>query len=114
MAEFGRTPKLNGRAGRDHWGHVFSVALAGGGMQGGQVYGSSDNQGGQPRDGRVTPADLTATILHAWGTRRTRKSATRKAGRWPSVGAKSFAELGKAAGIVAHPAHGQSEEPICA
>jgi hypothetical protein len=67
MSEFGRTPRLNPRAGRDHWGHVFSVALAGGGIKGGQVYGSSDKQGGQPRDGRVTPQDLTATILHCLG-----------------------------------------------
>src|SRR5579859_1184406 len=64
MAEFGRTPRLNGRAGRDHWGHVFSVALAGGGIKGGRVHGSSDQQGGHPRDGRVTPQDLTATILN--------------------------------------------------
>ena len=67
MAEFGRTPRLNGRAGREHWGHVFSVAMAGGGIRGGQVYGSSDKQGGYPKDGKVTPQDLTATILHALG-----------------------------------------------
>src|SRR5207253_695040 len=67
LAEFGRTPRLNGRAGRDHWGHVFSVALAGGGIKGGQVYGSSDRHGGQPRDGKVTPQDLTATALHCLG-----------------------------------------------
>jgi hypothetical protein len=69
MAEFGRTPKMNARAGRDHWGHVYSVALAGGGVRGGQVYGSSDKVGGQPRDGRVGPEDLTATIFHALGYR---------------------------------------------
>jgi uncharacterized protein (DUF1501 family) len=62
--EFGRTPKLNGAAGRDHWGHVFSAALAGGGVRGGQVYGASDKHGAYPRDGKVTPADLTATVLH--------------------------------------------------
>ena len=67
LSEFGRTPRLNGRAGRDHWGHVFSVALAGGGVKGGQVYGSSDKHGGYPRDGKVTPADLTATMLHCLG-----------------------------------------------
>ncbi len=67
MAEFGRTPRLNGRAGRDHWGHVFSVALAGGGVKGGQVYGVSDKHGGYPSEGRVTPQDLTATILHCLG-----------------------------------------------
>jgi uncharacterized protein (DUF1501 family) len=67
MAEFGRSPKLNARAGRDHWGHVFSVALAGGGVRGGQVLGASDSVGGYPKDGRVAPQDLTATIFHALG-----------------------------------------------
>jgi hypothetical protein len=67
MAEFGRTPRLNGAGGRDHWGHVFSIALAGGGVRGGQVYGASDRHGGQPREGRVSPQDLTATVLHCLG-----------------------------------------------
>jgi hypothetical protein len=65
--EFGRTPKHNPAGGRDHWGHVFSVALAGGGVCGGQVYGASDSIGGHPRDGRVQPQDLTATIFHCLG-----------------------------------------------
>jgi hypothetical protein len=64
LAEFGRTPKLNAGGGRDHWGHVFSVALAGGGVQGGRVHGVSDSIGGYPKDGRVLPQDLTATIFH--------------------------------------------------
>jgi hypothetical protein len=67
MGEFGRTPKLNPGGGRDHWGHVFSVALAGGGVRGGQVHGASDRLGGYPRDARVEPPDLTATLLHALG-----------------------------------------------
>lgn len=67
MAEFGRTPRFNGRSGRDHWGSVFSVALAGGGIRGGVVHGLSDAQGAQPVDGRVQPQDLTATILHCLG-----------------------------------------------
>jgi uncharacterized protein (DUF1501 family) len=67
LAEFGRTPRLNGGAGRDHWGPVFSVALAGGGVRGGGTYGESDAHGGQPKDGRVQPQDLTATILHCLG-----------------------------------------------
>lgn len=65
--EFGRTPKHNGNAGRDHWGHVFSAALAGGGVRGGQVIGSSDSRGAYPRDGVVRPQDLTATLFHALG-----------------------------------------------
>ena len=67
LAEFGRTPRYNNRTGRDHWGPVFSVALAGAGIRGGVVHGSSDRQGAQPRDGRVRPEDLTATILHCLG-----------------------------------------------
>jgi uncharacterized protein (DUF1501 family) len=65
--EFGRTPKLNGGGGRDHWGSVFSVALAGGGIRGGVVHGASDSIGAHPRDGRVTPPDLHATMYHALG-----------------------------------------------
>lgn len=67
MAEFGRTPRFNARAGRDHWGSVFSAALAGGGIRGGVVHGASDPIGAQPVDGRVLPQDLTATILHCLG-----------------------------------------------
>lgn len=65
--EFGRTPKLNGNGGRDHWGPVFSVALAGGGIRGGQVYGASDRLAAYPKDGRVVPPDLHATIYHCLG-----------------------------------------------
>jgi hypothetical protein len=67
LSEFGRTPRVNKSGGRDHWGQVFSVALAGGGVRGGQVYGSSDRQGAFPSDGRVSPEDLTATALHCLG-----------------------------------------------
>jgi len=67
MGEFGRSPKINPQGGRDHWGHVFSVALAGGGIKGGAVYGQSDAQGGFPLEGRVEPQDLTATIYHCLG-----------------------------------------------
>jgi hypothetical protein len=62
MGEFGRTPKLNTRGGRDHWPRVFSVVMAGGGVKGGQVIGSSDRVGESPRDDAVTPADLAHTI----------------------------------------------------
>lgn len=67
LSEFGRTPRFNSRTGRDHWGPVFSVALAGGGIRGGQVFGASDKQGAYPRDGTVLPCDLTATIFHCLG-----------------------------------------------
>jgi hypothetical protein len=67
LSEFGRTPKFNARGGRDHWGPVFSVALAGGGIRGGVVYGASDKGGAYPKDGLVRPQDLTATIFHCLG-----------------------------------------------
>ena len=67
MGEFGRTPKINAQGGRDHWGHVFSGALAGGGVRGGQVIGASDKIGGHPREGRVLPQDLQATVFHCLG-----------------------------------------------
>jgi hypothetical protein len=67
MAEFGRSPRLDGNGGRNHWGSVFSVTLAGGGVRGGQVYGSSDKIGAYPREGKVRPEDLSATIFHCLG-----------------------------------------------
>jgi hypothetical protein len=67
VGEFGRTPKINPHGGRDHWGHVFSLALAGAGISGARVYGSSDKHGAYPRDGRFEPQDLSATILHLLG-----------------------------------------------
>jgi hypothetical protein len=67
MGEFGRTPKINAAGGRDHWGHVFSVALAGGGVRGGVIHGASDRSGGFPQDGLVQPQDLAATIFHCLG-----------------------------------------------
>jgi uncharacterized protein (DUF1501 family) len=67
IAEFGRTPKINPAGGRDHWGHVFSVSLAGGGIRAGVVHGASDRLGGHPKDGKVEPQDLTATIFHCLG-----------------------------------------------
>jgi hypothetical protein len=67
LSEFGRTPRFNNRGGRDHWGHVFSIAMAGGGIQGGAVYGASDRLGAQPNDGLVRPEDIIATIFHCLG-----------------------------------------------
>ena len=66
--EFGRTPRITlSTGGREHWPHVFSVMLFGGGIRGGQVYGSSDKIGGYPGSDPVSPADLTATIYHCLG-----------------------------------------------
>lgn len=67
QGEFGRTPHLNDRGGRDHWPAVWSVLLAGGGVQGGQVVGASDSFGGEPLDRPVHAGSMFATILHALG-----------------------------------------------
>ncbi len=67
MGEFGRTPKINDKAGRDHWPHVQSIVLAGAGVPGGSVYGASDRSGAYPADQPVSPADLVATLLHLLG-----------------------------------------------
>ncbi len=67
FGEFGRTPKFNGAGGRDHWGNVFSLALAGGGIRGGTVHGASDKIAAYPREGKVEPRDFLATIFHCLG-----------------------------------------------
>jgi hypothetical protein len=67
LGEFGRTPRINKNAGRDHWPHVQSVVLAGAGVRGGSVHGASDRHGAYPADQPVTPADLAATVLHLLG-----------------------------------------------
>jgi hypothetical protein len=66
-SEFGRTPKINENTGRDHHPGAFTCLLAGGGIQGGQVYGSTDEIASAPADDPVTPADLSATIAMAMG-----------------------------------------------
>ncbi|HEY7424823.1 MAG TPA: DUF1501 domain-containing protein [Gemmataceae bacterium] len=67
MGEFGRSPKINDKAGRDHWEHCYSALLAGGGVHGGRVVGSSDARGERPHDHAATPADIGATVQHAIG-----------------------------------------------
>jgi hypothetical protein len=67
MSEMGRTPRINKGAGRDHWSFCYSVVLAGGGIKGGQVYGSSDRTAAYPSTNPVSPADLGATIYHCLG-----------------------------------------------
>lgn len=67
MAEFGRSPRINSGGGRDHWGSVFSLALAGGGVRGGEVYGASDAIGGEPAQSRIGPQDITATVFDSLG-----------------------------------------------
>jgi Protein of unknown function (DUF1501) len=67
MGEFGRSPKINADAGRDHWPSCFSVLLAGGGVRGGQVIGSSDEIGAYPKERPITPADIHASVFAALG-----------------------------------------------
>jgi hypothetical protein len=81
LGEFGRTPKMGQftqssntqKTGRDHWPHAFTALLAGSGVRGGQVYGATTTDGGYVRDLPVTPADLTATVLHHLGVDHTQQ-----------------------------------------
>ncbi|HZL90369.1 MAG TPA: DUF1501 domain-containing protein [Pirellulaceae bacterium] len=67
MGEFGRTPKINANASRDHWPQCYSVLLAGGGVKGGFVYGKSDTQAAFPDENPVRPEDLAATVYYLLG-----------------------------------------------
>ena len=67
VGEFGRTPRINAAGGRDHWGRVFSLALAGAGITGGALLGASDKTGAFPVADPIRPHDLTATIFHLLG-----------------------------------------------
>jgi uncharacterized protein (DUF1501 family) len=67
LGEFGRTPKINSNAGRDHWGECSSALLAGGGIRGAQVVGTSDKMAASPASAPVDPVDIQATIYHCLG-----------------------------------------------
>ena len=67
MAEFGRTPRINKNAGRDHWPFVYSLAFAGAGVQRGAVVGKSDRLGAYPESTPFDPADMAATLYHLLG-----------------------------------------------
>jgi hypothetical protein len=71
VGEFGRTPKINDKAGRDHWQSCYSALIAGGGTKPGQVIGASDDRGEYPASRPTTPADLNATMLQSVGVTRT-------------------------------------------
>lgn len=73
LSEFGRTPRVNNNAGRDHWARVFSMLLAGGGVRGGQVVGASDADGMDPAERPVGVADIHATICQALGVDHSRE-----------------------------------------
>jgi hypothetical protein len=67
MGDMGRTPRINGNAGRDHWSFCYSIVMAGAGVRGGQVHGSSDRSAAYPASAPVSPQDILATIYHALG-----------------------------------------------
>jgi uncharacterized protein (DUF1501 family) len=67
MGEFGRSPKINGGAGRDHWNFCYSLLLAGGGIKAGYVHGASDRIGARPSSNPVSPADIVATLYQCLG-----------------------------------------------
>src|SRR3954470_24803314 len=71
--EFGRTPKINGTGGRDHWPKVFSLVMAGGGIARGKVYGSSDATAAEPQDNPLTVEDFSMTLYHCLGIGSERK-----------------------------------------
>ena len=67
LTEFGRTPKINPRGGRDHWGAAGSIFFAGDGVRGGQVIGATDNHGAAPLTRPISPADVAATMYAVLG-----------------------------------------------
>ncbi|MFN0050995.1 MAG: DUF1501 domain-containing protein, partial [Planctomycetales bacterium] len=67
MSEMGRTPRINGNAGRDHWTFCYSVIFTGGGIRGGTVYGASDAQAAYPAVNPASTADICATIYRCLG-----------------------------------------------
>jgi hypothetical protein len=67
LSEFGRTPRINGGGGRDHWARCFSAMMAGGGIKGGSIIGASDADGMAPAERPVKVCDLHATLCHALG-----------------------------------------------
>ena len=66
-SEFGRTPKINKDAGRDHWPKVFSVVLAGGGVKKGYIHGASNATATEPDRDPIGPEDLATTVYHLMG-----------------------------------------------
>ncbi len=65
--EFGRTPRINNLAGRDHWPNAYTLVASGGGLRPGVVHGMTDAQGAEVIEGRVAPADVLATMWHQLG-----------------------------------------------
>jgi len=85
VGEFGRTPKVNDSAGRDHWPRVTSLLLAGGGFRRGFVYGATDKQGSEPIADPCSPDDVSATIFHQLGFSPDYRVATSTPGRSAAI-----------------------------
>lgn len=81
MGEFGRTPRMNDAAGRDHWGHTFSVAMGGGSLRQGITVGASDEHGAYVAERPLSPEDIAATIYHHLGIDGRTTSFPDRAGR---------------------------------
>jgi hypothetical protein len=93
MGEFGRTPHLNPRGGRDHWPGVWSILFAGAGVRGGQVIGASDSLGGEPKDRPISPPEIAASIYHALGIDPKTQLVGTENRSWPLVDAEPIREL---------------------
>jgi uncharacterized protein (DUF1501 family) len=93
LGEFGRTPKINEQAGRDHWPQAQSVLLAGAGLPGGSVFGATDAQAALPITHRVSPAELVATVLHALGVPPDTQFTTRDGRPFRACDAKPVLDL---------------------
>ena len=101
MGDMGRTPRINGGAGRDHWSFCYSIVMAGGGIRGGQVYGSSDRSAAYPSTSPVHPADIAATIYTAWASIPAATSRISKAARsWPARGGRYSGVVGISVGFL--------------
>lgn len=93
MGEFGRTPLLNPRGGRDHWPGCWTVLFAGAGVRGGQVIGSSDRTGSEPRDCPVTPAHIAASVYAGLGIDMSTRLPSPDGQLMPIVQAEPIGEL---------------------
>jgi hypothetical protein len=93
MGEFGRTPKINNNAGRDHWGECSSTLLAGGGIRAGQVLGSSDRNAAYPASDPVDPVDVQATLYRCMGLDRKKWMHDLSNRRWPLSNGKVLTQL---------------------
>jgi hypothetical protein len=93
VGEFGRKPQISGGSGREHWPYCYSGLLAGGGITGGAIYGSSDAHAAYPANNAVTPRDYAATILHALGVPATQMLAGADGRPHPVYGGKPIEAL---------------------